>query len=231
MTETEKGIPPEISEFLKFVSQFPESHEVDEQYKSREEYWQELVINLQREVEAGRLSSQEFAAIVGSSIAAKEWLSDHDALTGLYNRRGFEESLSREIAEMERTGGNLTLILIDLDGLKDINDFQGHEAGDQALKAVAKAIEESKISGSLLSRIGGDEFGMIVPRITLEEGIKTSNLILDQLREKRLTVSIGFGRWNKGEDSQAFRDRVDREGLYKAKQEGGNKLITVGING
>jgi diguanylate cyclase (GGDEF)-like protein len=85
-----------------------------------------------------------------------------DPLTGLRNHRAFQEDLARELQRVSRSGEPLSLVLLDLDGLKAINDRLGHQAGDERLQAVARAIRESQRASDLGYRIGGDEFAVIL---------------------------------------------------------------------
>jgi diguanylate cyclase (GGDEF)-like protein len=85
-----------------------------------------------------------------------------DPLTGLRNHRAFQEDLARELQRVSRSGDPLSLVLLDLDGLKVINDRYGHQAGDERLQAVARAIRDSQRAGDLAYRVGGDEFAVIL---------------------------------------------------------------------
>jgi diguanylate cyclase (GGDEF)-like protein len=82
----------------------------------------------------------------------------HDSLTGLLNRGAVLEFLDRDVASMHREGSSLGILFIDLDGLKEINDTHGHEAGDAALVAIARAIEATTRKSDIVGRLGGDEF-------------------------------------------------------------------------
>jgi diguanylate cyclase (GGDEF)-like protein len=103
-----------------------------------------------------------------SLFAAEVHGGRHDALTGLLNRRAYEERLPVEIARANRYAGPLSLCLIDLDGFKAINDTLGHPAGDQALRQVAALIDESRLADDGF-RIGGDEFALLMPKTCRED--------------------------------------------------------------
>ena len=99
-----------------------------------------------------------------------ETLVDHDHLTGLYNRRRFEQEVDRELKRIARHGSRATLLLIDLDHFKDVNDQFGHAAGDALLKTVAAALEHRVRQVDVLARIGGDEFAVILPHTAADQG-------------------------------------------------------------
>ncbi len=118
--------------------------------------------------EAERLVAQQ-----RERIRLLEGLSLTDELTGLTNRRGFNAALTRELATLQRdplaTG---ILILIDLDGFKQINDRFGHAAGDAHLKAVAETLRTALRAGDCLARLGGDEFAILLPRTRSAAGLR-----------------------------------------------------------
>jgi diguanylate cyclase (GGDEF)-like protein/PAS domain S-box-containing protein len=114
-----------------------------------------------------------------------QYLADHDSLTGLYNRRRFAAELQREIAGAERyqTGG--AILVLDLDHFKLVNDSLGHAAGDELLATVAKAVEGRLRTSDVIGRLGGDEFGIILPHADQARAI----LVAESLREVVRTVA------------------------------------------
>ncbi len=91
-----------------------------------------------------------------------------DALTGLYNRRLFEEHLDKEVSRAQRSGGQLALVILDLHRFKEVNDQNGHQAGDRALRLVADAARDTLRASDFAFRIGGDEFAVLLPQCDLE---------------------------------------------------------------
>src|SRR6185437_4753328 len=101
-----------------------------------------------------------FAAAVQNAMryAGRKELAARDKLPGLYNRRLFEEQFDAAVARSQRNGEQLSLLVVDLDGLKRITDLGGHPAGDEALRAAAEALRTSCRLGDVPCRLGGDEF-------------------------------------------------------------------------
>jgi diguanylate cyclase (GGDEF)-like protein/PAS domain S-box-containing protein len=135
-------------------------------------------------------------------------LADHDDLTGLINRRRFEEELRRHLAEGRRYGVTGALLLLDLDGFKEVNDNHGHSAGDRVLRAVADALRSRLRESDLVARLGGDEFAVLLPRETPAEAELVCRLLENAIPaevstpgDERIEVSAGFAPFVDGVDS------------------------------
>ena len=113
-----------------------------------------------------------------------------DGLTGLYNRRFFEDTLADHIAAANRYGRELSLVLFDIDHFKQINDRHGHEAGDKALKHFARLLESTARSADIACRIGGDEFAVILPETGKQNASIFANRVL--AKQKFPTVTAGI---------------------------------------
>ncbi len=217
-------IPEEVNRLRRFVEKFPEEFEVDERFFERREEWINLHGKLLTEYEKGRLSREEYLELVGGLTTAEQWLSDHDALTGLFNRRGFDEVLKILLEKAETAGDKLTVMVFDIDGLKEINDQFGHNAGDKVIKAVAASIKETGPEGSLSARIGGDEFALIIPRKSLAESKETGLEIINQVKSLppvdglKIKISVGGGEWRPGDDQEKFTERINKKAFYPAKE-------------
>lgn len=122
--------------------------------------------------------------------AEMQELAARDKLTGLYNRRLFEEQLDAAVARSLRSGEDLTLLVVDLDGLKRINDLGGHPAGDEALKTLAEALRHSVRTSDVPCRLGGDEFAVILPGATPEDAFRVAGRAQDAL------IRIGRGQYS-----------------------------------
>lgn len=132
-------------------------------------------------------------------------LADHDDLTGLINRRRFQEELQRHLAEGRRYGLTGALLVLDLDGFKLVNDTHGHSAGDRVLCAVADALQSRLRGSDIVARLGGDEFAVLLPRETPAE----AELVCRSLEHaipaevstpggRRMEVSVGFASFVEG---------------------------------
>jgi diguanylate cyclase (GGDEF)-like protein len=117
-------------------------------------------------------------------------MAARDKLTGLYNRRLFEEQFEAAVARSLRNGEDLTLLVVDLDGLKRINDLGGHPAGDEALRTLAEALRTSTRGGDFACRLGGDEFAVILPGSTPDDAVKVAERAQDTL------IRIGRGQYS-----------------------------------
>lgn len=151
--------------------------------------------------------------------------SHEDSLTGLANRRAWDEALARECAQSEREARSLAVLLCDLDCLKEINDQLGHPVGDVVLKAVARMLLERSRDGDLVARIGGDEFAVLLPATDLLGATELAEQLRELIAEEAtaaaaiggVTISIGVADWEGEDDSpETVMLRADRR-LYTAK--------------
>jgi diguanylate cyclase (GGDEF)-like protein len=140
-----------------------------------------------------------------------------DFMTGLANRQEFERALERAIASARRHKRPLTLMLLDLDGLKQINDLHGHEAGDTAINAVGAALQLAVRASDTSARLGGDEFGLAMPETTLEQALEVLHRIDGLLAADGLRVSAGIANWVPGMESAALLRKADAR-LYRDKR-------------
>jgi diguanylate cyclase (GGDEF)-like protein len=155
-------------------------------------------------------------------ISRLEGLARTDPLTGVPNRRVWEEELPRELERPRRMGTGLCLAMIDLDNFKDYNDRHGHQAGDLVLKEAASAWRTEVRSTDLLARYGGEEFVLLLPACALDDAVQ----IVERLRlvTPLVTCSVGLARWDFQEASSQLVERAD-QALYAAKAEGRNRLV------
>jgi len=127
-----------------------------------------------------------------------EFLATHDSLTGLYNRRYITEQLEREVSHAVRYGVDCSLVILDLDHFKDVNDVYGHLAGDAVLKHVAQVLKTSIRASDILGRWGGEEFLILLPHTPLEQAAQAVQKWLDKLQRTSVhlvegqTIQISF---------------------------------------
>jgi len=162
-------------------------------------------------------------------LGAARRLAGLDPLTGLGNRRAFDESLARETERARRYGRSLALIVLDLDGFKAVNDRSGHLAGDAVLALAGERIREAVRSSDVACRIGGDEFGIVLPESTLEESEQLAERLRAHMSSRPasgagwLTASAGVAELGAGDDPELLFRRAD-EALYRAKRAGASLL-------
>jgi diguanylate cyclase (GGDEF)-like protein len=150
-------------------------------------------------------------------LAAKEGRTD--ALTGLFNRRAYEERRVVEAARSARYGNPLALCLFDLDGFKAVNDRYGHPAGDEVLQGVADVIDSSRLTDDAF-RIGGDEFAVLMPQTTLDGGKIAAKRLASAIGDAHLgdgTVTASYGVAATVGDALSLHDAADRA-LLTAKR-------------
>jgi len=159
-----------------------------------------------------------------------------DVLTGLANRRSFDIELARRLAQRQRQGTPLTLLLVDLDRFKSINDSYGHHVGDEALQLVGKTLTEKVPPAATVARIGGDEFAVILSGKSLREATAIGERARQAVAEKplefdqqthQLTLSIGVSEAQADDDPAMFVKRSD-SALYAAKEAGRNCCFMQG---
>jgi len=183
-------------------------------------------------------------------------LSMIDALTGIANRRAFEEALGQEWRRMLRHGTVLSLLMIDVDYFKRFNDTYGHVAGDHCLRAVAQALAgRARRAGEMVARYGGEEFAVLLPHCSIDDARRLGELICVSVREQNiphagsaiaphLTISVGAASVAEVPPSAAALSRDSTapisppgagvlietadQALYQAKMSGRNRVVTAG---
>jgi diguanylate cyclase (GGDEF)-like protein/PAS domain S-box-containing protein len=148
-----------------------------------------------------------------------------DQLTGLPNRRAWEDALRRELARAERDGHPVCVAVIDLDEFKAFNDQHGHQAGDAMLARAARAWLGQLRASDLLARYGGEEFAALIPAWPID----TAVAVVERLRAATppgLTASAGVASWNRGEPAAELFGRADAA-LYEAKQAGRDRTVAA----
>ncbi|TCD15193.1 GGDEF domain-containing protein [Oricola cellulosilytica] len=155
-----------------------------------------------------------------------------DPLTGLQNRRYFDDALAQYMEEFARIERPLGIMIIDIDHFKSINDTHGHDVGDEVIKSLAKTVLEYTRYHDIAARIGGEEFAVVAPNLSMDELNRLANrlrLAVAELAMKignvrlRITVSIGVAIWDGKETTAKLYKRADSN-LYQAKRGGRNRV-------
>lgn len=159
-------------------------------------------------------------------------LSTVDELTQLYNRRAFNDFLAQMIVQAQRYNEPLSIAMLDFDHFKKINDRLGHTVGDSVLKQLSEIIQANICASDVLARWGGEEFILLMPKITLADAAR----VMDRLRlivadeefvgGSTVTISVGVTELRPGDGFDDLLKRVD-EAQYRAKASGRNNVQTI----
>lgn len=155
-----------------------------------------------------------------------------DALTGMNNRRYFDDAMREYLREFSRIERPIGLMILDLDHFKKVNDTHGHDTGDEVLRAVAKCLKDFTRYHDVAARLGGEEFAVVAPNLDVEtlgklaERIRRAiaNLVISSGNiSLKVTASVGLAVWDRRETAEDFFRRADTN-LYRAKREGRNRV-------
>lgn len=215
------------------------------QMRRRSEY-EQAILTSKREAEEAYQAAEEAKAqleVLRSTLESKQQellevnqrlavLATTDELTGLKNRRTFQELLTRMIELFGKAGSPpVSLLLIDIDHFKQINDTNGHPAGDSVLQGVAQVLEANSRETDVVARYGGEEFAMILPKTDGACALHVAERLRRAVETARwevgaVTISIGVATLHPGEDGNSLLQRAD-QGLYASKQAGRNRVTEV----
>lgn len=161
-----------------------------------------------------------------------------DGLTGLANRKSFDEQIGRLTEEAAKDGKTFTLLLADIDHFKSFNDNFGHQVGDQVLRLVARTLVDGVKGRDIAARYGGEEFAIILPDTNIEAGIHVGDALRRALANKdvvnrstgeqlsKITMSVGVAQYYSGESIESLIERADAA-LYTAKHNGRNQVAAA----
>lgn len=170
------------------------------------------------------------------SLSARSETLQHaaltDGLTGMQNRRYFDDALKEYLDEFRRIDKPVGLMIFDLDHFKQVNDTHGHDVGDEVLRAVAGCLKDMTRYHDVVARLGGEEFAVVAPNMDhdllvklaerIRKGIATMPILSGNVRLK-ITASVGLAVWDRKESAEDFFRRADKQ-LYQAKRQGRNRV-------
>ncbi|MGZ8270162.1 MAG: GGDEF domain-containing protein [Methylophilus sp.] len=157
-----------------------------------------------------------------------------DQLTGVLNRRGLDEAFTAEVSRFNRGGGSLSVALLDIDNFKNLNDTYGHQVGDTALKHLADVVKKTIRPTDIVTRLGGEEFVILLPDTNIEEAVITMTRLQRTLTKEYflgnnerllITFSAGVALYKKDEEQPDVLSRAD-QAMYLAKRLGKNRVMT-----
>ena len=170
------------------------------------------------------------------SLSARSETMEHaaltDGLTGVQNRRYFDDALREYLDEFRRINKPLGLMILDLDHFKQVNDVHGHDVGDKVLQAVAHCLKDMTRYHDVVARLGGEEFAVVTPNMDadllarfaerIRKAVANVSVLSGNVR-LRITTSVGLAVWDRKETAEEFYRRADRQ-LYEAKHSGRNRV-------
>jgi len=160
------------------------------------------------------------------------YLADHDSLTGLLDRRRFRAELDQHVSFSARYGGQGAVMMIDIDGLKAVNDTLGHHAGDSLIRQVAEAMRERVRGTDIVARLSGDEFAILMPQTDTEGALQLGEDLRTQVAEsvrptpqmEGITISVGITMFGGGKGGAEAVLAAADQAMYRAKEGGRNQI-------
>lgn len=194
--------------------------------------------SLRTELEQALRDLRDKNSQLEKSLIKVEELAATDVLTGLYNRRHFNRVVEQLFAESERCDNDLSCVMIDLDGYKQLNDAFGHAMGDQLLAVAGRVIQANMRKMDVAARYGGDEFVLLLPHASAEDAVSVARRIGEEFRQgsalvlrrnEGVTMSLGIAsrRCNCPSGPEHLMALADKA-LYEAKAAGKNRAVTCG---
>ena len=180
--------------------------------------------------EEGKLRAMTVSLSARSETLEQAALTD--SLTGMQNRRYFDDALREYLEEFRRISKPVGLMILDLDHFKDVNDTHGHDVGDEVLRAVASCLKDMTRYHDVVARLGGEEFAVVAPNMDndllmklaerIRKAIAAMAIVSGNVRLK-ITTSVGLAVWDGREGADEFYRRADSQ-LYQAKRLGRNRV-------
>lgn len=179
-----------------------------------------------------------YPTVIGGRLVARQneqydqikRLAEYDHLTGVFNRRAITEELATETRRSAQSGHIFSIILLDVDGFKEINDEYGHIVGDQMLVELSEVMRNTFRSGDIIGRWGGEEFIVVCPRTDSDGALFLAEKLRKNIDGKKFTVvgnktaSVGVAEYQLNDDAESIIVRAD-EAMYTAKRQGRNRIV------
>jgi diguanylate cyclase (GGDEF)-like protein len=193
-----------------------------------------------------KLAPEDRAVVLGALDRAEKteaelrFLADHDSLTGLLNRRRFRAELDQYVSFTARYGGRGAVMVIDIDGLKEVNDSHGHRSGDILIRRVSEILRERVRGTDLVARLSGDEFAVLMPQTDTSGAMQLGEDLRTQVAEGLplnseiggATISVGIAMFGSGDGMGAEAVLVAADqAMYEAKGEGRNRIMLFHVAG
>ena len=201
-------------------------------------WYKEYLQRIEKAREEQEKLKSNFENVIGSVREKNRVLEEQtriDPLTGIFNRRVFEDSIYGELERFHRYKKPFSLIFLDVDHFKKINDNYGHDAGDRVLKAIAARIAEMLRKPDMFARYGGEEFVVILPETSLNRGLNVANKIREEIDDaeflyesERVPVTVSIGVTVVRDVDKHYNtifNRVDSY-MYTAKERGRNRVVS-----
>ncbi len=174
----------------------------------------------------------ELMSMMEESISLLYETAIHDEKTGLYNNKFFETVLDMEIEKAKRGKEKLSMMIIDIDFFKKINDTYGHVKADEILKRLANILKTQVRKSDVVARFGGEEFIILLPETSLEKAKRFSSRLRNAIKSDKilkkynLTVSGGITEYKIRDMKSKFKERADKA-LYQAKKKGRDRFVVI----
>jgi len=195
------------------------------------------LVNSGKDLQGRMTSSSQELENLRQKLEKSKKDAETDALTGLLNRRGFESRLTREIKKAQLSGTIFSIIMLDLDHFKLVNDTHGHLVGDSILKALGTLMRQQLKGKDIPGRFGGEEFILLLPETRLQAACSVAENIRETLASRewkqkdsgknmgKITLSLGVAQYRINEPAKSLIDRADKA-LYLAKDKGRNRVVS-----
>ena len=197
--------------------------------KNKEVFWIKITIDPMFDDDNNKIGYASYRENI-TNTKKLEYISTHDTLTNLYNRAYFNDTIETKIKTAKRYGNEFSLILLDIDHFKKVNDTYGHNIGDEVLIQIAKILKNNIREDDMIARWGGEEFVILLSQTNLDGTYKLAEklrVIIENssiINEQKITASFGIGNYNKKQTKTEFFEKVDNS-LYKAKNNGRNCVV------